>query len=150
MADSPSTVDRSSSVPAGAAPESVLRNSAGSAPGGSDKSAAGGTGSGTETGGAAESAAASLLLARAQAALRYPEAARRRGTEGIVGLRIELDRTGALANLQVVRSSGSALLDRAAGDAVRTSLPVPNPEGRPIAFELSVRFTLKDKKTASP
>ncbi|MCK7503723.1 MAG: energy transducer TonB [Desulfobacterales bacterium] len=40
--------------------------------------------------------AAALLLARVEAALVYPEAARRRGTEGVVGLRILLDGSGAL------------------------------------------------------
>ena len=92
--------------------------------------------------------AASLLLARVEAALRYPESARRRGTEGVVGLRILLDGGGALSDLRVVRSSGSALLDRAAREAVEASLPVPNTTGAPLSFELAVRFSLKTKTAA--
>ena len=97
----------------------------------------------TGTGLSAENAAAALLLTRAQAALRYPEAARIRGVEGVTGLRIELDGSGGLAGLRVVRTSGSALLDKAASEAVRAGLPVPNPSGAPLAFELSVRFSLQ-------
>lgn len=97
----------------------------------------------TGTGLSAENAAAALLLTRAQAALRYPEAARIRGVEGVTGLRIELDGSGGLAGLRVVRTSGSALLDKAASEAVRAGLPVPNPSGAPLAFELSVRFSLR-------
>jgi TonB family protein len=63
--------------------------------------------------------------------------------EGVTGLRIELDGSGGLAGLRVVRTSGSALLDKAASEAVRAGLPVPNPSGAPLAFELSVRFSLQ-------
>lgn len=87
--------------------------------------------------------AADLLRARVEAALVYPEAARRRGTEGVVGLKIFLDGSGALAEIRVSRSSGSALLDRAARETVAACLPVPNPGGAPLAFELAVRFSLK-------
>jgi len=98
---------------------------------------------------AGEVGPAALLLSRVETALLYPEAARRRGTEGVVGLSIELTEAGNLAGLRTVRSSGSALLDKAARDAVRLSLPVPNPAGQPLTFELAVRFSLKTK-TASP
>ena len=92
--------------------------------------------------------AAALLLARVEAALVYPEAARLRGTEGVVGLKIFLDAAGDLADLKILRSSGSALLDRAARQAVTASLPVPNPSAAPLTFELAVRFALK--KGAAP
>ncbi len=92
--------------------------------------------------------AADLLLARVETALIYPEAARRRGTEGVVGLRILLDGSGALADLKITRSSGSSLLDKAARETVAACLPVPNPSGIPLTFELAVRFTLK--KAAAP
>lgn len=92
--------------------------------------------------------AAALLLARVETALVYPEAARRRGTEGVVGLRIALDGSGTLAEMRVSRSSGSALLDKAAREAVAASLPVLNPGGTPLTFELAVRFSLEKKTTA--
>ena len=49
---------------------------------------------------------------------RYPRMARKRGTEGQVVLRVELNDTGAITALSVEHSSGSGLLDRAAQDAV--------------------------------
>lgn len=50
---------------------------------------------------------------------RYPPAARRLGQEGVVELLVELSATGAVMEVAVVRSSGSAGLDRAAITAVR-------------------------------
>ena len=88
------------------------------------------------------------LLARVEAALVYPETARLRGTEGVVRLRIFLDGSGALAEMRVSRSSGSALLDKAAREAVTACLPLPNPSGTPLTFELAIRFTLN--KAAAP
>jgi protein TonB len=79
----------------------------------------------------------------------YPEAARLRGTEGVVGLRILLDGSGTLADLKIERSSGSSLLDRTARETVAACLPVPNPSGAPLAFDLAVRFSLQ-KKAAAP
>ncbi|HSV56581.1 MAG TPA: energy transducer TonB [Magnetospirillaceae bacterium] len=90
-----------------------------------------------------EADAAALLLARVEAVLVYPEAARLRGTEGVVGLSVLLNGGGALSNLRIDYTSGSPLLDREARRAVEASLPVTNPSGRPLAFRLSVRFSLE-------
>lgn len=145
-ADSEGVGAFSPSVPDGGAPEAPdaseldTRQAAGGLTAASDGAP---ESTGTGSGLSAENAAASLLLSRAQAALRYPEAARIRGVEGVTGLRIELDGAGGLAGLRVARTSGSALLDKAAIDAVRAGLPVPNPSGAPLAFELSVRFSLQ-------
>ncbi len=49
----------------------------------------------------------------------YPLAARRRGEQGRVVLRVELDERGHIARAQIVDSSGSGLLDQAALLAVR-------------------------------
>lgn len=105
-------------------------------------------GSGSAGSLSASDRAAALLLARVEAALVYPETARRRGTEGVVGLRIFLDGSGALADLKISRSSGSALLDKAAREAVAACLPLPNPSGAPLSFELAIRFALN--KAAAP
>ena len=48
----------------------------------------------------------------------YPRMARKRGTEGQVMLRVELNEAGDITALSVEHSSGSGLLDRAAQDAV--------------------------------
>lgn len=50
---------------------------------------------------------------------RYPRLARKRGIEGQVVLRVEIGRDGSVEALKVEHSSGSALLDQAARDAVQ-------------------------------
>ena len=50
---------------------------------------------------------------------RYPFSARRRGQEGRVVLRVEVDPAGHAADVIVARSSGISVLDKAAADAVR-------------------------------
>lgn len=49
----------------------------------------------------------------------YPVAARRRGLEGSVQLRVALAASGAIAAVEVIESSGSRWLDEAAAAAVR-------------------------------
>ncbi len=90
--------------------------------------------------------AEALLRERVRAALAYPEAARRRGIEGVVGLSIRLDENGGLAGLRVTISSGSPLLDQAAREAVVASLPFPALSGSPRSYDLAVRFGLRDAK----
>lgn len=70
----------------------------------------------------------------------YPLAARRRGTEGRVVLRVRVDEDGRVADLQVGRSSGSAMLDGAASKAVaawRFRAPAGSMLAVPILFELT-------------
>ncbi len=55
----------------------------------------------------------------------YPRAARRAGYEGIVWVRFVLDREGGLRGSELMRSSGHALLDRAALDLLRRASPFP-------------------------
>jgi periplasmic protein TonB len=76
----------------------------------------------------------------------YPLAAARYGEQGTVTLRIHVAATGAVALVEVVRSSGSPRLDRAAHDQVayhwRFHPATRNGENVPDIFELNVRFEL--------
>ncbi|MDX2421410.1 MAG: energy transducer TonB [Amphritea sp.] len=56
---------------------------------------------------------------------KYPRLARKRGIEGRVLLHVVIDRQGGVTALSVERSSGSALLDRAARKAVQRWQFVP-------------------------
>ncbi len=69
---------------------------------------------------AANSAPAVAGAASGNAAPRYPYAARLRGVEGDVLLRVVVLPSGTAADVTLRLTSGSALLDRAARDAVRT------------------------------
>jgi periplasmic protein TonB len=55
----------------------------------------------------------------------YPSDARRKGEEGTVLLRISFSNKGDLETYQVIRSSGSSALDRAATEILKRSAPYP-------------------------
>ena len=66
----------------------------------------------------------SALGAWMQAHRRYPDAARQRGEEGTVEVAFTVSRDGTVLTVQIVRPSGSALLDQAVHDML-TSQKVP-------------------------
>ena len=76
---------------------------------------------------------------RLQAALVYPPIARRIGLEGTAWLRFEIDREGAARDVAVARSSGHAVLDRAARQTVDRAGRLPWVYGR---IEVPIRFSL--------
>jgi protein TonB len=75
----------------------------------------------------------------------YPPEAGARGEHGLVGLRLHVDRFGRVARVEVMKSSGSRVLD----DAARTRLAgwrfIPAlRDGRPVPdiVELNINFEL--------
>lgn len=78
---------------------------------------------------------------------RYPLSARQRGEEGVVLLKIVVNRFGQAQATEIVRSSGFSALDEAARDAVRKAR-FTAADGRPAPVEaqtlLSFRFRLVD------
>jgi TonB family protein len=79
---------------------------------------------------------------RVQAALVYPPLARMRRTEGVALLGFAIGADGRAKQVAVARSSGFAVLDRAAERAVRAAEPLPYVYGRleiPVRFELEAR-----------
>jgi protein TonB len=78
---------------------------------------------------------------------RYPAAARRRGIEGEVLVRVAVGLDGRAERIAVVRSSGSALLDEAAVEALeRWRFQPAQAGGQPVAatLEIPVIFRLTD------
>jgi protein TonB len=64
----------------------------------------------------------------------YPPPAQRARIEGTVVLRLRVARTGRITNVEVVQSSGHAILDEAAVDGISTWTGVPRTRyGQPIA-----------------
>lgn len=57
----------------------------------------------------------------------YPDAARRRGIEGKVTLRLTIDHSGRVTDVAVVHSAGAEVLDTAAQDMVRNASLPPFP-----------------------
>jgi protein TonB len=83
----------------------------------------------------------------ANAPPRYPLAARRRGDEGRVVLRVRVSADGRAETVTVAKSSGHALLDEAAQRAVARWRFVPGRlAGLPVAaaLDVPVTFRLKD------
>jgi protein TonB len=93
---------------------------------------------------AATQAVLSSLRARIVEKIRYPALARANGWKGTVLLELLLDGRGALEGLAVRRSSGYAVLDRAAAALVRSVTPVYNPLGRPLRIQVPISYELKD------
>jgi protein TonB len=77
----------------------------------------------------------------------YPATARRRGWEGKVLLRVEVSASGNVLNVEIEKSSGYAILDEAAQQAVyRWQFKPALQNGRPVAGQVKVpiHFNLKD------
>jgi protein TonB len=66
----------------------------------------------------------------------YPEAARQRGQQGAVGVRLRIDEDGSVLRLEVIESSGHPLLDQAVIEALRRWRFAPATQGgRPVAAD---------------
>jgi protein TonB len=74
----------------------------------------------------------------------YPQAARRRNIEGAVLLFLKLDENGALLELEIVRSSGSTLLDRAALSLIKKVTPYDHGLDRVVSVQIPIRYSLID------
>jgi protein TonB len=75
----------------------------------------------------------------------YPDAARQRGEEGRLAVRFTMNRSGQVTAVQVVRGSGSEILDRAALTMLKDARLPPLPEAMPqptITVTVQIRFAL--------
>ncbi len=79
------------------------------------------------------------IRARIEAAVAYPAAARRRSLEGSAGVRFRVASDGRPYDIELGRSSGHSLLDRAAVRAVNAGAPFPPLDG-PISVPISFRL----------
>lgn len=88
-----------------------------------------------------------LTAAAGNRAPAYPESARRRRESGRVMLRVAVSAEGRATEVAVALSSGSAVLDAAAADAVRGWRFVPATRGGLTVAgvaEVPVRFNLSE------
>jgi periplasmic protein TonB len=81
------------------------------------------------------------LYNRLSETLHYPPAARRRGTEGIVGVRLHIGTDGRLLEAIVVSTSGSRVLDNAALSGIKELFPYPHPIDTNEPFFLTMHIT---------
>jgi periplasmic protein TonB len=82
------------------------------------------------------------LVARLAKVQRYP--ARARGLQGVVSLAFTIDRHGGVVSSQIVKSSGSAVLDAEALDLIKRAAPLPPPPADipdgDLSFLVPIRF----------
>lgn len=80
-----------------------------------------------------------LIQAAIERAKSYPRMARERGIQGVVHVRFRVGEGGAVNDVQVVRSSGSVILDSASIKTVYRASPMPHVKGWvevPMAYVL--------------
>ena len=87
------------------------------------------------------------LVSRLQRYKRYPSEAQARGEQGGAQLSFSVDRSGAVHNPRIVRSSGSSLLDRATLDLIARAAPLPPPPpevtGARISIVVPINYNLR-------
>ena len=89
----------------------------------------------------------SALASWLQSHKRYPDEARRQREEGQVTVRFTVSRDGQLTEAQIVRGSGSDILDRAALATLRDGRAPPFPADMPqqqVTTTVTIRYRLED------
>ena len=88
-----------------------------------------------------------MVKQRIEEVRRYPSWAKRHRIEGEVGTKFAISASGVSQGIEIVRSSGSKILDEEAVDTIKRASPFPSiPEeigSSLIWMELSIVFTLK-------
>ncbi|MCK5932301.1 MAG: TonB family protein [Fulvimarina manganoxydans] len=96
---------------------------------------------------AARSNYSGQILSRIRRAQRYPASARRQRAEGTASVAFTVTGRGGASGIRLVRSSGNALIDRAAVDTIRRASPfppIPREAGRSsMSFTVPIRFQLR-------
>lgn len=75
-----------------------------------------------------------------ESAKAYPTLARRRGIEGVVYVKFRVNPDGQPVDIQIIKRSGSSILDKGALKIIKKAAPFPYVEGAievPISFRLS-------------
>ncbi|WP_420412718.1 TonB family protein [Roseibium sp.] len=84
------------------------------------------------------------VFSKVRRAQRYPRKAERKKIQGTVHVSFTVAKTGSVSNIRVVRSSGHAILDKAAADQVRRAAPMPkfpkNIKKTKLAFKARIAF----------
>lgn len=102
----------------------------------------------TNSGGNAAERASYLSRVRARLARarRYPNAARQAGQEGVVQVRITINRQGRVTGFRITRSSGHAVLDQEVKNMISRVQPLPQMPASmtqpSITINMPVRFKL--------
>ncbi len=81
------------------------------------------------------------IMTKIKATKRYPRQAKRRGIEGTTWLKFRLSQNGMVADIVLLASSGSKILDQASLNTVRKASPFPYIKGW---LKLNISYSLKE------
>jgi|GEM_PF-5767641 len=79
----------------------------------------------------------------------YPQKARENNWQGVVWIKVKIDREGKIKNIKILRSSGYAILDNTAQWLVKSSAPYPPPEEittPQVSFIIPVEFKIEKRE----
>jgi TonB family protein len=89
-----------------------------------------------------------IIRRKIESARRYPREARQAGYEGTVVISFRINLDGSLGEVEVIRSSGYPILDRAAVMTIKRAAPFPSLEGYiagdSLTLEVPITFRLKE------
>jgi len=91
---------------------------------------------------AAERAYTDLVQRQIEAVKQYPKRAQRRNEQGVVKIVFTIGTDGEIVSVNILKSSGSRLLDGAAIDAVKNASPFARPPNGSMIIQLPIRFEL--------
>jgi protein TonB len=89
-----------------------------------------------------ESAYTHLVQKQIGAVKQYPKRAQRRNEQGVVEMMFTIGKDGKIVSQNIIKSSGSRILDGAAIDALEKASPFAPPPKGPIDIQLPIRFEL--------
>ena len=83
-----------------------------------------------------------LVQKQIEAVKEYPKRAQRRNEQGVVEMIFTIGKDGKIVSQDIIKSSGSRILDGAAIDALEKASPFAPPPKGPIVIQLPIRFEL--------
>ena len=79
---------------------------------------------------------------RIEALKQYPKRAQRRNEQGVVHIVFTIGKGGEIGSINILKSSGSRILDSAALDAVKKASPFDSPPHGSMMIQLPIKFEL--------
>ncbi len=83
-----------------------------------------------------------LVQKQIETVKQYPKRAQRRNEQGVVEMIFTIGNDGKIVSQNIIKSSGSRILDTAAMDALKKASPFAPPPKGPIVIQLPIRFEL--------
>jgi len=83
-----------------------------------------------------------MVQKQIEAVKQYPKRAQRRNDQGVVTLVFTIGMDGEIVSVNIIKSSGSRILDGAALDAVKKASPFTPPPHGSVMIQLPIKFEL--------